>query len=355
MGLDARAATAVDRAFRQLKGASRSTGEPPGSLEGVDRAVQIALLAGFPDRLARRRSRADRSLVLFSGKTARLADTSVVHDATLLVALDAEDQGREIVVRLASAVEADWLLELAPGLVEMTDELVFNTTTGQVETVSRIACGSVVMDEERKPAPPSPEASALLLRAAQSRNPLELDREGRAEALCTRLALLHEHFPDAVVPALGERPLEGALAEACQGRTRLSELEEVDLSAALVASLEPATRALLEREAPPALTLPGGRTVAVHYERGKPPWVESRLQDFFGMTRTPAILRGRVPLTVHLLAPNQRAVQVTNDLAGFWDRHYPAIRRELSRRYPRHPWPEDGRNAVPPPPPQRRR
>jgi ATP-dependent helicase HrpB len=148
--------------------------------------------------------------------------------------------------------------------------------------------------------------------------------------------------------------LDVALAHAVEGRTKLAELRDVPLADELVLGLPPSTRALLEKETPARLVLPGGRTVEVHYEEGKPPWVESRLQDFFGMTRTPAVLRGRVPLTVHLLAPNHRALQVTNDLAGFWERHYPGLRRELSRRYPRHPWPEDGSTAVPSEPRGRR-
>lgn len=94
---------------------------------------------------------------------------------------------------------------------------------------------------------------------------------------------------------------------------------------------------------------PGGRQVKVSYERGKPPWVESRLQDFFGLSRGPAVCAGRVPLVLHLLAPNRRAVQITTDLAGFWSRHYPAIRNELARRCPRHAWPDDPLQASPPP------
>jgi ATP-dependent helicase HrpB len=89
--------------------------------------------------------------------------------------------------------------------------------------------------------------------------------------------------------------------------------------------------------------------VTVQYETGdKAPWIQSRLQDFFGMSDGPRLAGGRVPLVLHLLAPNQRAVQVTTDLAGFWDRHYPALRRELMRRYPRHAWPEDPLSAQPP-------
>ncbi len=97
----------------------------------------------------------------------------------------------------------------------------------------------------------------------------------------------------------------------------------------------------LARFAPERVRLARGREVRVHYAEGMQPWIASRLQDFFGMQTTPAIADGRRPLVVHLLAPNQRAVQVTSDLAGFWERHYPALRRELGRRYPKHAWPED--------------
>ncbi|MGH7295945.1 MAG: ATP-dependent helicase C-terminal domain-containing protein, partial [Polyangiaceae bacterium] len=96
----------------------------------------------------------------------------------------------------------------------------------------------------------------------------------------------------------------------------------------------------VERLAPERVTLAGGRSVPVHYEPGKPPRIASRLQDFFGMSEGPR-LAGQVPLVLELLAPNGRAVQVTTDLAGFWRRHYPGVRKELMRRYPRHSWPED--------------
>lgn len=103
----------------------------------------------------------------------------------------------------------------------------------------------------------------------------------------------------------------------------------------------------IERVAPQRVELVSGRRAVVHYDPGKPPWIESRLQDFFGMTRTPSVALGRVPLTLHLLAPNQRAVQVTSDLAGFWTNHYPAIKKQLERRYPKHAWPDDPTVAQP--------
>ena len=106
----------------------------------------------------------------------------------------------------------------------------------------------------------------------------------------------------------------------------------------------------LARLAPESVTLPGGRRAALTYLAGQAPFVASRLQDFFGMASGPAVAGGKVPLVLHLLAPNQRPVQVTTDLAGFWARHYPALRRELGRKYPRHLWPEDPLTAAPPTP-----
>lgn len=353
MGIDHRTARAVERAGRQLAGIARDRTSRPSGAEAVDTAVQIALLAGFPDRLARRRARGDAALTLSSGKAARLADTSVVHDSILMVALDAEDTGRGVVVRLASAVTPDWIFELHPGLVDMTDELVWNAASSLVERVSRITCGSVVIEEERKPAPPSPEASAVLVKAIRGSQPSWHGSDERVGSLLVRLAQLRAAIPEAAIPDVGTDVLDTAVSRAAEGRTRLSELEGVDLPGEILATLSAEQRALLAREAPEHITLPGGRNVPVHYEAGKPPWVESRLQDFFGMTRTPTVFKGRAPLTVHLLAPNQRAVQVTTDLAGFWERHYPGIRRELCRRYPRHAWPEDGQTATPPPPKRR--
>ena len=117
----------------------------------------------------------------------------------------------------------------------------------------------------------------------------------------------------------------------CEGRTSFAELEAADL----LGAMRPAR---INQAAPERIKLPGGREVKVHYEPGKPPWIESRLQDFFGMRESPRI--GGAPVVVHLLAPNHRPVQVTSDLAGFWERLYPQVRKELSRRYPKHKWPE---------------
>jgi ATP-dependent helicase HrpB len=169
-------------------------------------------------------------------------------------------------------------------------------------------------------------------------------------SLQAKLEVLRTAIPEVSIPALDEAAVRQLVSQACEGLVSLAELKAAPVIDRILASLDSNVAGLLRRETPDFVTLPGGRRVSIQYEAGKPPWIESRLQDFFGMGAGPVIGRGRVPLTLHLLAPNKRAVQVTSDLAGFWKRHYPEIRRELGRRYPRHPWPEDGATAQPPEP-----
>jgi ATP-dependent helicase HrpB len=138
---------------------------------------------------------------------------------------------------------------------------------------------------------------------------------------------------------LSEPDVEAALGELCNGLASFAELREA--ARGLLPLLESkANGRLLNELSPVAIRLKQGRTAKVHYEEGRPPWIQSRLQDFFGMVETPRIGAEKTPVVVHLLAPNQRAVQTTVDLAGFWERLYPAVRKELMRRYPRHQWPE---------------
>jgi ATP-dependent helicase HrpB len=152
-------------------------------------------------------------------------------------------------------------------------------------------------------------------------------------------------FPEAALPLLNDEDVRAALAELCEGRRSFAELRDAARGGGLVEvlrrRLSPEQSRLLAQMAPERVALARGRQARVRYERGQAPSVASRLQDFFGMREGPRVAAGRVALVLQLLAPSQRPVQVTTDLAGFWSRHYPSVRRELGRRYPRHAWPED--------------
>ena len=362
LGVDAQAAAAAERARRQYASALDSRAgarAKPATAEAVDSALAMAALTAFPDRVMRRRSSGANQAVLASGGAAEVGPLPA---ADLLVAVDAEERaglaGRQgsgnLVVRLAVGIEADWLLDLVPAGLCETEETIWNADRQRVELVARLGYGAVVLDETRRPAPSSVQASRLLAEAALASGMAGAGSIlGSPSALQVKLEVLRGAFPELDVPRLEPSHLRELLVTACEGLISMADLCAVPMEERLRNSLPQPVIAYLRTETPDRITL-GFRQAAVNYESGKPPWVESRLQDFFGMKSGPTICRGRVPLTLHLLAPNQRAVQVTGDLAGFWQKHYPSIRKELFRRYPRHAWPEDGATATPPPPKPRR-
>jgi ATP-dependent helicase HrpB len=367
-GVNPGAAQAVERSRRQLERLARAgekpADRPPGE-GGIEDALLLATLAAYPDRVARRRAPGSDEVVLAGGGSARLDPASVVREAPLLVAVDAEERRgerrppgasrAEARVRIASAVTEEMLLDLFPEALRYETAVSWNAQAERVDALERLVYGDLVLEETRAPRADAEQVAALLHDQALARGARAFAPEGEVDRVAARLAFAAAHAPDQELglAAPTEAGLARALRDLCAGRRSFAELREASLPAALLAALDPRARAALDRLAPERVTLPGGRSTRVHYEQGKPPWIESRLQDFFGMAQGPAVAGGRVPLVLHLLAPNQRAVQVTTDLAGFWERHYPALRRELGRRYPRHAWPEDPRTA--PPPPARRR
>jgi ATP-dependent helicase HrpB len=321
---------AVERARKQLARLVQ-----PG--DGGDEALQIAILAGFPDRVARRRRPGEPEILLASGGSAELAPSSVVRDAELMVAVDVEERrtgaSRRAVARMASAIEPEWLLDLFPAALREERLVEWNPQLERVEVVARLRYDALVLDESRGPpaAADADQAAAVLARAALARGAASL--APGLDRVLARVRFLASAMPELGITPPDDETLRAALVDLCRGATSLADLRGADLLAAVRVPR-------LAELAPEKVTLAGGRQVTVRYEDGRPPWIESRLQDFFGMTRAPAVAGGRVPLVVHLLAPNGRAVQVTSDLAGFWTRHYPSVRRELMRRYPKHRWPE---------------
>jgi ATP-dependent helicase HrpB len=355
--LDAAAVAAVRRAARQLERTLDGHISAPTTEVAREDALLLSLLAGFPDRVARRRRPHSPELLLSGGGSATLDDASAVREPTLLVALDAEvragPRGPETRVRVASEVQEEWLLELAPDRLRDTETLMWNAAQGRVERVSRLLYGELVLEESRTPAPPSEATSALLAEELRRGALATVLDEETLDAWVARVALLAEAYPEAGIAVPGADLRDRLAATLAEGRSSLAEVSAASVQAELDAQLPSTARALLARALPTRVTLPGGRSLPVHYPRGAPPYIASRLQDFFGLRQGPRICDGRRALVLHLLAPNQRPVQVTTDLSGFWERHYPALRRELARRYPRHAWPENPLTAPPPAAPRR--
>jgi ATP-dependent helicase HrpB len=306
-----------------------------------DEALLKAVLAAFPDRVARRRK--GNELLLASGGSAVLSPASVVRNHEFLVAVDIEERSERglPLVRLASGIEPEWLLDLFPERVTERRGLEWNRAAERVEETSALLYDKLVIQESRG-VPRDSEGAAEMLAAraldagiARFCDAAELEQFLARAAFAAGLSSLKE---------LGEEDVRAALVSLCRELASFAELESAACNGGLLRAIEerlPAgVRRVLEEYAPARLRLPGGRTVKVSYARGQTPWIAAKLQEFFGMRETPRIGGGKVSVVVHLLAPNNRPVQTTTDLAGFWERLYPAVRRELSRRYPRHRWPE---------------
>ncbi len=363
LDLEPNAVRAVERVSRQLRRMLRLPFEKAGGGVGLsdekETELLVSILSGYPDRVVRRRAKtsehgASIELLLSGGGTAELAPESVVRAAEFLVAVDAEGRGdaartptraAKTVVRLASKVEPDWLLDLFSDALAEKTEARWNAQGERVELLRRLTYDQLVIDEWRAPRAEGPEVTRALAEAALSVGPQAFADPEETERFLARVEFVARTFDEAALPELNDEDVRAALSELCEGRRSFAELRDAARGGGLLEVLRrrltPEQSRLLAQMAPERVALARGRQARVRYERGQTPSVASRLQDFFGMREGPRIAAGRVALVLQLLAPSQRPVQVTTDLAGFWSRHYPSVRRELGRRYPRHAWPED--------------
>jgi ATP-dependent helicase HrpB len=316
-----------DAAEQQLRHLLRLV-RPSKPQKHDDTALLQSVLMGFPDRVAQRK--VGNQAMLSNGTAIEI--TGEPPSFSFLVALDAEDRTEKPLpqVRLVARVEPEWLLDLFPERVLEESTAIWNRPAERVDSVSRLVYEKLILQESGG-AEPDPNAAVELLAQRALEAGIERFVDGEIlDDLMGRLEFVGLEAPD----------ISNSFKEFCRGRRSFAELKSA--ASGFVAWLEQKLDARrLREDAPRALRLKGGRQVKVHYQSGKAPWIASRLQDFFGMDETPRIGSQRVPVVLHLLAPNQQPVQTTTDLAGFWARLYPQVRRDLMRRYPRHPWPEN--------------
>jgi ATP-dependent helicase HrpB len=326
--------------------------------------LAVALLCGFPDRVAqvrrktpeggshRKDSRIELNLCLGGG--AILSNQSVVQQDDLMIALEAEESptsgnaASSTQIRVASSLSADLLLNDTLGYLADRNECFWDNEAERVRSFSRIYYGQLVIDETPL-TQNTPEVELTLFKALRQRWPKPFESDNPLQFLKVRTTLLQKCGLNLEVPDLSGDDFEAFLRHLCQNRRSFSEITKQTLDDYFSDLISPEAFRKLEELAPREIKVGSGRRVLVHYEEGKPPWVASRLQDFFGTMSTPTIANGRISLVVHLLAPNTQSLQVTSDLGSFWKNTYPTLRKEYSRRYPRHFWPENPKDAEPPP------
>ena len=310
---------------------------------GAEEAVLRAVLAAFPDRLARRTSPGSRYGRMVGGRGVRLAESSAVRGAPLFLAVECDRGSSEALVWKASAVERSWLP--AERLAVRTD-VEFDPATERVAARRRVYWDDLPLEES--PAPLPEEEAARVLAAAAVEH---LDRvfpwdDPPTSDYLNRVRSLAIWLPELEFPAMDDAALRSILPDVARGCRSFTELRAAPWLAHLKNLLAPQQLREVDREAPERIEVPSGNRIRLRYEPGKPPVLAVRIQEIFGLLQTPRIARGRVAVLLHLLGPNMRPQQVTDDLESFWKNTYPQVRKDLRRRYPKHAWPEDPYRAV---------
>jgi len=325
----------------------------PGQAGSSKRDLAYAVLAGFPDRVARKRTKTDPNaaeieLLLSSGGNAMVANGAMIVGHDTFVTLDLQEkqnlgQARaQLKIYSLCAIQEDWLIAVTPSPIAEREDLVWDRERQRLSASRKMMYDQVVISESVESPLDLEAAARFILREA-----LKIDVSSPAlvvydwiraltpltdpeilESAFARIQLISSNSKEISAPTA--KSISDAVVSLMAGKLSWKALLEIDWPIELGALLAGVNPSLMDNLAPTHVTLAGGRRTRIHYRLDKAPWIESRLQDFFGMKKGPAILRGTLPLTLHLLAPNQRPLQVTQDLAGFWERHYPAIRSELS-------------------------
>jgi ATP-dependent helicase HrpB len=338
----------VRKLAREWQRGARSTGVPGAAVTEPDPGLLLA--CAYPDRIAKRRADSGRYL-LANGRGAVFqgADGLAQHEFLVIATLDGG--GREATIRLAAAVGRTALLRQFAGRIESVDRVEWSRRDAAVVARRERRLLALVLEESPLQPPPAERARAAMLDGIRDLGLEALPWTPAARAYCLRVAFVRAAagpdgggWPDLSTAAL-EATLEDWLAPSLDGITRRDHLARLDLLAILKSRLDHARQVALERLAPTHLVVPSGSRIAIDYA-GEAPQVAVRLQEMFGLATTP-LLAGRVPVTIQLLSPAGRPVQVTRDLASFWARGYAEVKRELKGRYPKHHWPDDPLAAQP--------
>jgi len=348
----ARVALLLESAARRLKVGRTRLLE---GASGDELALRLLLLA-YPDRLCRRRRPKEPAARMVGGRGVKLAPFSSVETAEFFVAIDSSEPppsalaaggARDVQISIASRIEREWLKAHFPSSsLARVNEVVFDGESLSVQKRWAESFHDLPLEEPHVSRPTAEEAFAPLVAACRERWEAQFAADENLSRVLARLKFARAQMPQA--PDLDFASVQTAfLEEVCYGETRLSDIKSKDLSEAFLRHLPADFASWVAEAAPESLVVPSGSRIRIHYPEDRPPYLEVRIQEIFGLRESPRVARGRVPVVLHLLGPNFRPVQVTSDLVSFWKNGYAEVRKELRTRYPKHSWPEDPTTATP--------
>ncbi len=341
VGVHAQAARQVRPLFHYFMKLAEAQGLPLSASPADDEAIQKCVLTGFADHLARRLDGGTLRCRLVHNRKGSLARNSVVQKSPLFVAAEVNEiEGREVEVQLslATAVNPEWLRELFPSGFREETTAVWDDATRRAYAEHRLLFRDLVLESKRSDQPPADAAAELLADRVLGGELVLKQWDEAVEQWLLRVNALAAWCPELGLPIVTAEDRKLMIAHICHGAVSYKDIKDRDVWPFVHDWLNPAQRALLDKHAPERIGLPSGRTAKITYSGETPPYFAATIQNLFGLRETPAIAMGRVPLTIHILAPSQRPVQITQDMAGFWHDYYPRIKQELQRKYPKHQW-----------------
>jgi len=306
-------------------------------------ALRKCVLIGFSDRVARRVDEGQSRCDLVHGRRGTLVRESVVHRSPLMVVAEIQEIGGRAgdvntLLSLATAIEIEWLHELFPAEMYSEIRVSFDAVSMRVRAEDVQRFRDLVVSSRRVEPPPA-DAAARLLAEEVVAGRLQIPKwDHSVTQWIVRLNLLAQWCPDLGLPQIQEEDRRHIIEQLVHGAAAYKDFKDREVKPVVKSWLSYVQHELLDKHAPERVTLSNGRTPKVTYEPNGPPYISLRIQELFGVTQTPKIAMGRVLLSVHILAPSSRPVQVTQDLANFWREHYPGIKSQLQRRYPKHEW-----------------
>lgn len=347
LGILGRGAREVAMGMDRLRGLVERFGWEWQRVDFKKRHVEVgrAMLASFSDRLGIRFAQSTLACRVVGGRRGKLDDESCVKNAPVFVAAEiTEVEGREVVVHLrrATAVDPAWLRELFPEDFFQTDGVAWDEPRRRTVSRKETRFRDLVLETKESDHGINLDAAAELLAQRVLAGELILKSwDAEVDQWAARLACLSGWMPDIGMPGWDDSDRVAAVAQICHGAVSYKEIKEAEVWPVLRTWLSTPQRASLDTYAPERIVLANGRSAKITYEAGKDPWIALRVRDLFGVWETPKITNGKIPLLVHVLAPNQRPWQMTKDLKSFWASGYKQMKKDLAGRYPKHPWPDN--------------
>ena len=343
VGINSIAAREAGQLYDQFLRIAKAEGLTVNAASGdQDAAVAKCVLAGFPDQVAIRLDAGTLRCALVHGRRGVLARESAVQKAPLLVVGEVREisgkDGVQTLLTLATAIREEWLRELFPEAFAETTEAFYDKTLRRVMARRETRFRDLVLKTELTDKVPPSEAAALLAREVLSGNCPLVNWDNAVEQWIIRLNRLREWMPELELPAMEPEDRAALVEQICYGAANYKEIKERAVWPVVKSWLSQQQQEMLEKFAPERLEMPNGRRFKITYAESGSPFIAVRIQDLYGVEQSLPIAAGRMPVTIQVLAPNHRPIQVTQNLATFWRESYPKIKLELQRKYPKHLW-----------------